>query len=343
VRRNDGLDAVRLSAEVMVFCSHLAYYGIVTGVFSLAVGLRSGVVLFFVLSGYLLYRPFVLGEANLGAYLIRRFARIIPAYWVALVGTTFLSGDQAFVRDPIPYLVFAQNYSPESFNGFLGVSWTLVLEMTFYAVLPLLAALARRHGAWILVTLGLLSFLGQIGTWELGPRVGLEYGSLRLIASLFPFVLWCFIPGMLLARFEGDHRLAWTGRSRAALLGVVLLLLGVASNPWSTNNPLAVAGSFLLVAFGVARPGIRLPGWVAYGAAISYAAYLWHVDVMRLFAGWPAAGILAAIATVSIASASYYLVERPVLAAARRRFSRAGSIPVASTEVRELAPVESLP
>jgi peptidoglycan/LPS O-acetylase OafA/YrhL len=336
VRRNDGLDAVRLSAEVMVFCSHLAYYGIVTGVFSIVVGLRSGVVLFFVLSGYLLYRPFVLGEANLNAYMIRRFARIVPAYWVALVGTTLLSGDQAFVRDPIPYLVFAQNYSPESFNGFLGVSWTLVLEMIFYAVLPLLAALARRHGAWVLVAFGLLSFLGQIGTWELGPHAGLEYGSLRLVASLFPFVLWCFVPGMLLARFEGHHRLAWTGHSSAALLGLGLLILGVIGNPWSTNNPLAVAGSFLLVAFGVARPGPRLPGWVGYGAAISYAAYLWHVDVMRLFAGWPAAGILAAIATVSVATLSYYVVERPVLALARRRFPRAAP-------VGELAPVESVP
>jgi peptidoglycan/LPS O-acetylase OafA/YrhL len=325
-----------MSAEVMVFCSHLAYYGIVTGVFSLAVGLRSGVVLFFVLSGYLLYRPFVLGDASLNAYMIRRFARIVPAYWVALVGTTLLSGNQTFLRDPIPYLVFAQNYSPESFNGFLGVSWTLVLEMIFYAVLPLLAWLARRHGVWTLGALGLLSFLGQIAAWELGSRAGLEYGSIRLIASLFPFVLWCFIPGMLLARFEGAHRLAWTGHSTAALLGVVLLVLGMSFNPWSTYNPLAVAGSFLLVAFAAARPGMRLPGWVGYGAAISYAAYLWHVDVMRLFGGWPAAGVLAAIATVSIATASYYLVERPLLAAARRRFPR-------TVPVREFAPAESLP
>ena len=49
-----------------------------------------GVAIFFLISGYLLYRPFLArsirddAEPRVGGYLLRRVARIFPAYWLAL-------------------------------------------------------------------------------------------------------------------------------------------------------------------------------------------------------------------------------------------------------------------
>jgi peptidoglycan/LPS O-acetylase OafA/YrhL len=321
-----GLDALRLTAEVMVFACHLGYYGLalLPGLLGVAqLGLREGVVLFFVLSGYLLYRPFVVGQVSLRDYFARRFARILPAYWLALVGVTLLSGDSTFVRDPIRFLVFAQNFDPATFNGFLGVTWTLALEMTFYAVLPLLAAAVRRFGVRWLIAMGLISFAGQFAVWQVGSAIAQDWQTLRLVASAFPVVLWCFVPGMLIARFQGEPALAWMARPAAACLGVLLLLLGSPSLEWATNNVLAVIGSALLVGWAVSHPDLRLPRWVAGGAAISYSAYLWHVDIMRAVASLPGASLLAALATIALSSTAYVFVERPARRIVRsRRASR---------------------
>ena len=70
--RLGSLDAVRAIACAMVIVSHVSLY---RGDGSLH-GLRNGVMLFFALSGYLLFRPFLRGAVDLGAYAMHRAARI---------------------------------------------------------------------------------------------------------------------------------------------------------------------------------------------------------------------------------------------------------------------------
>jgi peptidoglycan/LPS O-acetylase OafA/YrhL len=138
--------------------------------------LALGVTLFFTLSGFLLYRPFVAAllrarsRPSLIAYLRNRALRILPAYWVillitgVLMGATLVSyklerGSLAarpglLVRDA--FLV--QNYDPGTVLTGIGPAWSLAIEAVFYLVLPLLVlgifALARRdkvgsRGAWL--------------------------------------------------------------------------------------------------------------------------------------------------------------------------------------------------
>lgn len=114
-----------------------------------------GVGIFFVLSGFLLYRPFasaaLFGTARprLGSYFVRRFARIYPAYWAALAFLLFVVGPNQLgsVLDGIVYFGLLQNYRTGSLLLGLGVAWTLVIEVSFYLVLPLLARLLRSSSA----------------------------------------------------------------------------------------------------------------------------------------------------------------------------------------------------
>ena len=110
---------------------------------------------FFVISAFLLYRPFVASHfaerepVALGAYWWRRALRIFPAYWVALTaailffGTTTLSGFWDYAR----HYLLVQIYQPD--YGLAGIvpTWTLAVELSFYALLPVyawvLAALTR--------------------------------------------------------------------------------------------------------------------------------------------------------------------------------------------------------
>jgi peptidoglycan/LPS O-acetylase OafA/YrhL len=103
-----------------------------------------GVTIFFVISAFLLYRPFVAahlgarGPVSLGAYAWRRALRIYPAYWVALTATilcfrtTALSGFWDYAR----HYLLVQIYQPK--YGLAGIvpAWTLAVELSFYAALP---------------------------------------------------------------------------------------------------------------------------------------------------------------------------------------------------------------
>ncbi len=114
----------------------------------------SAVAVFFVLSGILLYRPFVrahlLAESGpaIRPYLWRRAVRIYPAYWLAMTvivygfGATEISSVRAFVLD----YSLLHIYSPHQADVFgpLLQSWTLSTELTFYAFVPLWAALLVR-------------------------------------------------------------------------------------------------------------------------------------------------------------------------------------------------------
>jgi peptidoglycan/LPS O-acetylase OafA/YrhL len=116
-----------------------------------------GVTLFFLISGFLLYRPFVAHRligapgTRLRDYARRRLLRILPAYWVALTVLALWPGlpGNVFGPDWWRYYGFLQVYSDRTVLGGIGPAWTLCVEMSFYVALPIFAvlvsaALARR-------------------------------------------------------------------------------------------------------------------------------------------------------------------------------------------------------
>ncbi|MGH9085646.1 MAG: acyltransferase family protein [Acidimicrobiales bacterium] len=113
-----------------------------------------GVCVFFLLSGLVLYRPYVAAHLSGGAqprlsrYLTRRVLRIFPAYLVALtafyaLGLVAALGGLTDGEYLAQYLLL-QNYVDRGFATSLPVAWTLCIEMAFYLSLPLIAAGFRR-------------------------------------------------------------------------------------------------------------------------------------------------------------------------------------------------------
>jgi peptidoglycan/LPS O-acetylase OafA/YrhL len=152
-----------------------------------------GVVLFFTLSGFLLYRPFVGAIVRGGdipstrQYLRNRALRILPAYWVILFLSAVVLGG-VLVRDASDDLVadrvldpvlliksalFLQHLDPDTVATGIGPAWSLAVEVVFYLTLPLLVLLAsglargwsgRSRRRWAaLVPVGLLLAIGLVG------------------------------------------------------------------------------------------------------------------------------------------------------------------------------------
>jgi peptidoglycan/LPS O-acetylase OafA/YrhL len=109
-------------------------------------------MVFFVVSGFVLYRPFVAARADgrpeqpLRRFALRRLARVLPAYWAFLTLYAVLGGaPSAFSEDWWRYYLLAANYTnePGLVAGGIPPAWTLAVEMSFYLMLIAFVALMR--------------------------------------------------------------------------------------------------------------------------------------------------------------------------------------------------------
>jgi peptidoglycan/LPS O-acetylase OafA/YrhL len=149
------VDSLRGVAALMVLAVHVSW---LSGASDLGTWsapwfarLESAFAMFFAISGFLLYRPFVrarlLGEPPLSAraYGWRRFLRIVPAFWVALtVIAIWLGSDLWNPYELVRNYGFLQLYYGAGFNDVIPQAWTLSVELSFYLLLPLWVALMRR-------------------------------------------------------------------------------------------------------------------------------------------------------------------------------------------------------
>ena len=149
------LDSLRGVAALMVLAVHVAWFsgaGLPERWYdSFASRLEAAFAIFFVISGFLLYRPFVKARLldkpalSAKAYGWRRFLRIVPAFWIALtlialiVGPAFSSAGEA-----VRQYGFLQLYYGAGANDVIPQAWTLCVEVAFYALLPVWAWFMRK-------------------------------------------------------------------------------------------------------------------------------------------------------------------------------------------------------
>lgn len=355
--RNSSLDGIRGLAAVGVFAFHCWLYTLPT-VFSampaapgtiLLHELRVGWVLFFVLSGFVLFRPWVatrLDERPLappGTFAVRRIARIVPAYYVATAGSILLLWPLAGapgLRLPdlgnlYLFAFFGQNFTPGTVMKLDPPTWTIAIEATYYAILPLLGWLALR-GRGRLGLIGVPLAMIALGiVWNVtGP-----IGSALVWTKLLPAVLPYFAVGMLAAVWV--HGRPYQPRQGLALVtaGAALIVInsvlhgivgsgGPALQPAAAGDLLAATGFACVI--GAAWLGSRGTGWLGSGplvnmGTVTYGFYLWHVPVLvwlRAHDVLPlsAAGAMAVAFPIALlfANLSWHLVERPVLDSAHR-------------------------
>jgi peptidoglycan/LPS O-acetylase OafA/YrhL len=184
-------DGLRALAAMMILVFHVSSLSTVGVNSSRHVGpyfsrLDVGVAMFFVISGFLLYRPFV--AAHFGGpttsrwrdFWWRRALRIYPAYWIVLTvailffRSTHLHGFGDYAR----HYALVQIYTPG--YGLAGIvpTWSLAVEVSFYAALPIYAAIIGAvvtragHSRALLVEAGGATFVYLLG---LGVRAFLFY------------------------------------------------------------------------------------------------------------------------------------------------------------------------
>jgi peptidoglycan/LPS O-acetylase OafA/YrhL len=290
-------------------------------------GADTGVFVFFALSGYLLYKPFVAHGVDLPAYGAKRAGRILPGYLVALVGLTVLTGNRLAIEHPLPYLAIASSYDLP-LRGFLGNAWTLSAEVLFYVSLPLIARwIAGRE----LARLSILALASVAAS--LVHTVTLSWDTAWLVGT-YPVVFYAFVPGMALAVVE-RRRPAVIGRlGHPAFLAAGISLIAAGALLRWMPIPLGAAFGTPLVMGWLLNHRLPAPKALAFAGGASYALYLWHKDLFIAFGPWVGLAI-----TVVAAVLSWWLVERPILARVHWWTARRSSRQIAKSSELPAAPL----
>ncbi len=359
--RLPALDGLRAVAALLVVLTHAAFLtgSVVTwGVVGRLMGRGDfGVGLFFALSGFLLHRRMLhdrrQGTDDVRSYLVRRGARVLPAYWVALAVVSLVA--QPPVRTVLAQALAVQTYVPDTQIDAFSQSWSIPTELSFYLVLPLvvigLDRLRRRNPAWPVPAL-LVSALVLLVVVALLPEGGL--GSFLFVERWLPARWADFAVGMVLAEVLEHPGAPGAARIRALASDTTgCLLVGAAAYTLATTS---LAGSLTLEPSSGPETAVRLflnavvalallapltagrgGAWAAVLSApqvrwvgtVSFGLFLWHLPVLaglygvsgiRLFGGG-LVPLLAVGLPVSLALAwlSLRLVELPAMRWAARR------------------------
>jgi len=337
-----ALDGLRAVAAAAVLLTHVAYR---TGETTQGAGgavlarLDAGVAVFFVLSGFLLYRPHATARAagtpapSLRRYALRRAARILPAYWAVLAVAAGYSSVPL-----VTHLWLGQTYAGR-LAGPLTQTWSLCTELAFYAALPVLAALARRWEVPVLAGCAVLAY-GWIAAVHL-----LDLPD-RMLLWLPGHLDW-FAAGMAVAALAARglppllaQLAAWPGTCWATAGALLLVVTGPVAGPLTLAPVPGPAALTKEAAYAVVATLLLLPAALGpqrgplasapmrWLGRISYGVFLWHLivlDAVYRVTGIPDFGgrilavtVLTAAGAVAAGAASWALVERPALRLADR-------------------------
>jgi peptidoglycan/LPS O-acetylase OafA/YrhL len=255
-----------------------------------------GVQLFFVISGFILGRPFarqhLLGEkrVKLGDYYLRRVTRLEPPYILNLLILTLAIA--LYMHTPWPALLthllasvfYLHGLSYREVSWINGVTWSLEIEIQFYIFVPLLVLLYRirktslRRGVFLAAIL----FFSVFEKWAFAqnftsPRESILYET--VIVSL-----QFFLSGLLLSDIYLTSLPQWRPN---ILWDVASLICWPAIFYVDATWDAVLLPPLMIVVFLGAFRGIYFPRFfrlegIALIGGMCYSIYLWHFFVISI-------------------------------------------------------------
>ncbi len=308
-----------------------------------------GVKLFFVLSGFLIAGTLFQARDQIDAgrlttrrailnFYARRFLRLFPAYYAyILMGVFLLPG---FVEHVWWFVAYAANFlfawQPRTYVTYMPHFWTLAIEEQFYLFMPFVMILLRRQ--WLIGAAVAMVILGPAFRLAgLASRFDVFQVNMMMPAHLDTLGMGVLLSA-LVTQFGMEHRVTQRFLAAALWLGlpgtVVLLVLDATKVAPAVAFVLMNLSLGFLFCWVIARASVGFTGpagvilrWapLLFLGRISYGLYVYHFNVSGLMRDhlfpslsealrdWPTVRyVIYAAISIVIATASWYLMERPI-------------------------------
>lgn len=312
-----ALTGLRAVAALAILCTHVAFstgFGYNTWWEGAAARLDMAVAVFFMLSGFMLWRRYAIPTFAdttpnpvpfaYRRYLLSRIARILPAYWLVVLSVLVLL-PPAFHAPPtavLSLLTLTQNFTGFVLWPGLTHLWSLSVEVGFYLLLPVFVWVAirlrLRRGGRIL-GVSVLSVAGLLLDWLPIPEQWIEGSALLWNPQvLLPPHLCCFAFGMIAAELTVAHPQWRCTRQQRSILHAAALVLwcwSAISVPVGLVHPSPAAFTLKVLLAAACGAAIVLPycfggeqvhaPWLCSPllqrlGRWSYGIFLWHVPVL---------------------------------------------------------------
>ena len=312
-----------------------------------------GVDVFFVLSGFLVTQLLLRdiagrGSIRLGRFYARRFRRLLPAAFVALIVTTIVFSAIASPIDianavgsfKAAFLYSTNWYFIHTATGYFGANlatnpvlqfWSLAVEEQFYLIWPLLLGgvflFTRRLDAdrqIRVIRIGVIVAAIASALWALSLRntnpdrayYGTDTRAYELLAGAFLALIPTFLTNA--ARYRRTMR-TLTVASVALLIVIASSLVHL--DAIERGIAVTLTTCIIITAIEATNGGLTKrflsSAPIVYLGKISYGTYLWHWIIILFIAHQlhlstlSTIAITAAVAT-ALASLSYEILERPI-------------------------------
>ena len=328
-RRRPGLDVLRGVAIGLVLLRH--GFPSVFGTAGIV-----GVVVFFTLSGYLITGLLTSelarrGRVDYGRFYRNRVLRLMPALLALLVVFTVVEAvanrlhDRSYLwKSMTAGATYTTDLHLIPVSPGLSHLWTLAVEEQFYLLWPflLVVAIGRRRVGALLLTAG-------VGSWLVAAAAVVHYSSSvgRLYNEPQSWAVTLII-GSAASVYRQRGLGSWSARRRgqvavasAVALGLACLLPEAKQNPatYLVLAPLVALATVALISVASTwqslAPGLRPLRMLG---TVSYAAYMWDYPIVCWLRGngngavSPLTGAASIVLALAAATASWWLIERPV-------------------------------
>jgi peptidoglycan/LPS O-acetylase OafA/YrhL len=280
---------------------------------------RLGVVVFFVISGFLITTLLLKDqELDLKKFYFRRTLRIFPPYYFYLI-VIFLAGPASGFLAAITY---TSNYFSLSWN--LAHTWSLAVEEQFYLILPFaMLVLGRKKGYLLpLAAIVVCPLIRLVYLWN-NPGHYVEFSEFEAIAD--SLAIGCLLAHFRRGLHENKIYLRLLNSPLIAILPFLIFLISSLPAVPKYNNKMifvALLAPFqnlcitLIIDYCVTNSE-SLVGKIlniqplAFIGIISYSIYLWQQPLLNPALNAPL--ILKIMMIPIFALCSYYFVEKPFL------------------------------
>jgi peptidoglycan/LPS O-acetylase OafA/YrhL len=278
----------------------------------------SGAVLvFFILSGYLMFKLFATGRYrfdDLITFYKARVNRVMPLYWLTLIliglfiyGKFWLPGNRF---DFIKLIAMTQYLDGKDFvlekYRWFSITWSLVIEMQFYLIVPALAwVLMKVKNLWAQALL--LVLFSSLAISDLVIKTGINLGIIgflnRSVLGYFPF----FVTGGMVALILANNKKVSELLTKI-VWALPVLLIGIFALPayarifqpdFNSNWVFVIFGIFIIAIFESFSWGNKPAKWdyepkdilnikkvLEILGHLSFSIYIWHLFIIYQFGGW---------------------------------------------------------